>query len=169
MKSLFLYPTIAFGAYKKFDRAGTTWAQAQQRCNDLGANLVTFESESEFELFSSWLGETTEAYWIGYRDDHGDVVTYDNTPAGFTTFSEGEPNNKMGPENCIRLRFGAMNDALCEIYWAGPKKQNIGMGYICEGDFAFTPAAPSAEDSNIRDLQPAFTEYISITISLPMV
>ena len=27
-----------------------------------------------------------------------------------------------------------MNDALCEIYWVGPKKHNIGMGYICEGD-----------------------------------
>ena len=25
-----------------------------------------------------------------------------------------------------------MNDALCEISWAGPKKRNIKMGYICE-------------------------------------
>ena len=25
-----------------------------------------------------------------------------------------------------------MNDALCELTWAGPKKQNIKMGYICE-------------------------------------
>lgn len=32
------------------------------------------------------------------------------------------------------MRFGLMNDALCEIYWVGPKKHNIGMGYICEGD-----------------------------------
>ena len=35
---------------------------------------------------------------------------------------------------CSRLRFGLMNDALCEIYWVGPKKHNIGMGYICEGN-----------------------------------
>ena len=27
---------------------------------------------------------------------------------------------------------GTMNDALCELTWAGPKKQNIKMGYICE-------------------------------------
>jgi len=32
---------------------------------------------------------------------------------------------------------GLLNDALCEIYWAGPKKHNIGMGYICENDEPF--------------------------------
>ena len=62
-----------------------------------------------------------------------------------------------------------MNDALCEIYWAGPKKQNIGMGYVCEGDFSFTPSAPVAEESNVRDLQPESAEYMTITITLPMV
>ena len=38
----------------------------------------------------------------------------------------------------LRMRFGTLNDALCEIYWAGPKKQNIGMGYICENDEPFS-------------------------------
>ena len=39
-----------------------------------------------------------------------------------------------GSKTFSRMRFGLMNDALCEIYWVGPKKHNIGMGYICEGD-----------------------------------
>jgi len=39
-----------------------------------------------------------------------------------------------GSNEISRMRFGLMNDALCEIYWVGPKKHNIGMGYICEGD-----------------------------------
>lgn len=38
-----------------------------------------------------------DAYWTGYRDDHGVVE-----PAGYTRFLEGEPNNKMGNEACIR-------------------------------------------------------------------
>ena len=40
---------------------------------------------------------------------------------------------KKGAEDCVRMKSdGTMNDALCELTWAGPKKQNIKMGYICE-------------------------------------
>ena len=40
---------------------------------------------------------------------------------------------KKGAEDCVRLKSdGTMNDALCELTWAGPKKQNIKMGFICE-------------------------------------
>ena len=45
----------------------------------------------------------------------------------------------MGEEECIRIRWSlsaeqqfAMNDAPCSLYWAGPKKANVGMGYICQ-------------------------------------
>ena len=49
-------------------------------------------------------------------------------------FLQNSIEKNMTKNSIVRLRFGMMNDALCEIYWAGPKKQNIGMGYICEGD-----------------------------------
>ena len=40
---------------------------------------------------------------------------------------------KKGAEDCVRMKSdGTMNDANCEFTWAGPKKQNIKMGYICE-------------------------------------
>jgi len=55
----------------------------------------------------------------------------------------------MGNEACIRMRFGTLNDALCEIYWAGPKKQNIGMGYICEND------EPFSLDKSLSPVEPA--------------
>ena len=33
---------------------------------------------------------------------------------------------KKGAEDCVRMKSdGTMNDALCELTWAGPKKQNI--------------------------------------------
>jgi len=50
----------------------------------------------------------------------------------------------------FRLRFGLMNDALCEIYWVGPKKHNIGMGYICEGDVESD--VESSDESGVRGL-----------------
>ena len=54
-----------------------------------------------------------------------------------------------------------MNDALCEIYWAGPKKQNIGMGYVCKGNFQKETSLP------VRAL--SGPEYISFSVTLPMV
>jgi hypothetical protein len=102
MKTSIFLPAVAFGAYKKFDRAGLTWPESQRECEKIGTNLVSFDSEAEFTDFSAWLGESTEGYWIGYRDDHGDVVNVYGSPAGYTNFKEGEPNNKMGAENCIR-------------------------------------------------------------------
>merc|ERR1712176_947150 len=92
---------------------------------------------AEWNLVQQWLGETTDAFWVGYRDDDGTVVSTTGQTGLYTRFLEGEPNNKMGNEACIRMRFGLLNDALCEIYWAGPKKHNIGMGYICENDEPF--------------------------------
>ena len=40
---------------------------------------------------------------------------------------------EKGAEDCVRMKAdGTMNDALCDLTWAGPKRQNIKMGYICE-------------------------------------
>ena len=64
--------------------------------------LVTFDDAAEYDLVQKWLGETTDAYWIGYRDDHGVVLTADGEPGFYTRWVEGEPNNKMGNEACIR-------------------------------------------------------------------
>jgi hypothetical protein len=55
-----------------------------------------------------------------------------------------------------------MNDALCEMTWAGPKKQNIGMGYICEGDFE------SAGNERAIEVDES-AEFISLQIVLPKV
>ena len=97
--------------YVKFERAGYNWAQADAACKAAGMELVTFDDAAEYDLVQHWLGETTggrrefepyhlknlDAFWTGYRDDHGVVE-----PAGYTRFLEGEPNNKMGNEACIR-------------------------------------------------------------------
>jgi len=44
-----------------------------------------------------------------------------------------------GDEQCVRARFNAdsernltMNDYGCLVDWAGPKKANVGMGFVCK-------------------------------------
>lgn len=145
MKRASILSLIGSGSagYFKVDRAGLTWSGANDACKAKGLNLVTFDDEAEYKEVMAFIGDSTAGYWTGFRDDHGTVE-----PAGYHPFAEGEPNNKVGDEFCIRLRFGLMNDALCEIYWVGPKKQKIGMGYICEGDVE----SESSDESGVRGL-----------------
>merc|ERR1712021_105318 len=138
MKSGLILAASASAGYVKFERAGFDWGKANAACKSAGMELVTFDDAAEWNLVQQWLGETTDAFWVGYRDDDGIVVSTTGQTGLYTLFKEDEPNNKMGNEACIRMRFGTLNDALCEIYWAGPKKQNIGMGYICENDEPFS-------------------------------
>lgn len=44
----------------------------------------------------------------------------------------GEPNDTKGEEQCVRMKDGKFNDALCRLDRTGGKKWGIGMGYICE-------------------------------------
>ena len=64
--------------------------------------LVTFQDENEWNLVQQWLGETTDAFWVGYRDNDGTVRDAHGNEGLYTLFKEGEPNNKMGNEACIR-------------------------------------------------------------------
>lgn len=88
--------------YVKFERAGFDWGQANAACIDMGMELVTFDDANEWNLVQQWLGETTDAFWVGYRDDEGTVVSVSGQEGLYTLFKEGEPNNKMGNEACIR-------------------------------------------------------------------
>lgn len=133
--------------YKIIHQEGVTWQEAQEGCQSIGADLVTFDTEDEFEKVKKMVSEISDsdAYWIGYRDDDEILKTSNGKLAKdwvHSYFLEGEPNNKMGEENCIRMRWKAaaeeekdqftMNDAPCTLYWAGPKRANVGMSYICE-------------------------------------
>ena len=83
--------------YFKVDRAGVTWSGANDACKAKGLNLVTFDDEAEYNEVMAFIGDSTDGYWTGFRDDHGTVE-----PAGYHPFAEGEPNNKIGDEFCIR-------------------------------------------------------------------
>lgn len=83
--------------YFKVDRAGVTWSGANDACRAKGLNLVTFDDEAEYNEVMAFIGDSTDGYWTGFRDDHGTVE-----PAGYHPFAEGEPNNKIGDEFCIR-------------------------------------------------------------------
>merc|ERR1712050_379900 len=88
------------------------------------------------------------AYWTGYREYSGKAETVFGTEIlpkedGYTISIplpwdrksnpvSPEPNDWLGAEECVRMRNGKMNDAICSRTWTGAKNANINMGYICE-------------------------------------
>ena len=48
-----------------------------------------------------------------------------------------EPNSK--DEECVRMRRGKMNDAVCTRTWSGAMRDNVGMGYVCERHASLVP------------------------------
>merc|ERR1712050_499580 len=88
------------------------------------------------------------AYWTGYREYSGKAETVFGTEIlpkedGYTISIplpwdrksnpvSPEPNDWLGAEECVRMRNGVMNDAICSRTWTGAKNANINMGYICE-------------------------------------
>ena len=67
----------------------------------------------------------------------------------------------------LRFRFGEMNDALCEIYWAGPKKQNIGMGFVCQGNFEEENSLDSDERSLVIDNTTMYKKFDRAGLTWP--
>ena len=85
------------------------------------------------------------AWWVGYNEDDYEVTTINgrNINDGLlnwfgslnwasTNPETPEPNDKLGKETCVRMKEGYFNDAMCYVKHQGPKRKNVGMGYICE-------------------------------------
>lgn len=102
-----------------------TWETAVNKCRSIGGELVTFQSEDQFELVKMHLDENT-SYWTSLNDNgrkKGDFVSIHSKPA-YTNWGYGEPNNTNPPEKCVELRHEInhlMNDEGC----------NTECGYIC--------------------------------------
>ena len=61
-----------------------------------------------------------------------------------------EPNSK--DEECVRMRRGKMNDAVCTRTWSGAMRDNVGMGYVCERHASLVPTQAPKEMTNAARL-----------------
>ena len=129
------------GHYYKVFNDGLTWAQAKQRCEEIGGHLVTITSNIEQAVVQGLLSKqgTKGYYWtsgIRNSDDSwswttGEKFTYSN-------WGKGEPNNGVGNEDTVTLyRSGIWNDSPAEGISDIPnlafyKVENS--GFICEWD-----------------------------------
>lgn len=53
--------------------------------------------------------------------------------------SNPEPNDNGGVEECVRMKGGLFNDAFCYLTHTSSRRDQIGMGYICENHSVNNP------------------------------
>ncbi|RVE65935.1 hypothetical protein OJAV_G00121150 [Oryzias javanicus] len=116
-----------------------TWQDAQSKCRDLGAELVSIMSMKEQSWVESYLYMATNNLWTGLNDllVPGMFTWSDNFEVTFTYWAPGEPNNHNGfSEDCVEMLYetGRWNDKSCSEL----------NNYICKKPKAHYPA-PSVQ------------------------
>lgn len=115
-----------------------TWHDAQQRCEDLGGELLIIDDEQENDYIMSHQphvgGEFQNLFWIGLSDEEseGDFVWVDGTDVEWTNWSPGQPDNANDAEHCVHMwtgfldadQPGTWNDERCD-------KPNVD-AWVCE-------------------------------------
>ena len=104
---------LTFGAHRYVvTPSAVSWEDAEAFAQSVGGHLVTIDSSFENE----WVRRHFSAYgtvWIGFTDksSEGNWVWSDGSPAKYTHWNPGEPNNSGGNENYgVLYTSGAWND-----------------------------------------------------------
>lgn len=109
--------TNAGNSHLYYFLSANTWSNAQLEAAGLGGHLATIQNDQE----QDWVFSTFNPYasglgiWIGLqRVGNTDVFQWiTGEPLNYTQWSEGEPNNNLGGENCAEMlpsRAGKWND-----------------------------------------------------------
>jgi hypothetical protein len=93
------------------------WRDAKDDCTDLGAVLISIESEEENTYIAEQANSIVEGkWWIGLNDrDTEDSFEWDEgVDVVYEAWNDGEPNN-YNNEDCIEMysSTGVWNDARC--------------------------------------------------------
>ena len=136
------------------DEGIITQGAARGHCQNIGAgwDLVVISGSNEYEFLKQTIDDNCWghlAFWVGFTEtgelaapgDVGELKTiFGKDPEWKLKWAsdsdygvnQNEPNNQKGVEDCVRMKDGLLNDAVCNDGWTGVKKNGIGMGFVCE-------------------------------------
>ncbi|XP_058251508.1 lactose-binding lectin l-2-like [Hemibagrus wyckioides] len=98
------------------------WTSAEKHCLDLGANLVSINSEDEYQMVKALIrahDHKENPTWIGLTNcvETHNWFWSDGTELTFTKWNPDEPNNFESRECCVHMNFSVFmnwNDIPCE-------------------------------------------------------
>ena len=85
------------------------WLDAQARCANEHANLLTIESQEEQDFFTNIVrDQPSHGFWIGLNDrsKEGNFVWENGSPVNFKKWKSGEPNDLYRVEDCVSMHGG---------------------------------------------------------------
>ncbi|KAM9335352.1 type-2 ice-structuring protein-like [Symphorus nematophorus] len=90
----------------RFVPRAMTWAQAEENCQSMRANLASIHSLKEYSQIQSLTDVET---WIGGSDaQEGNLWFWtDGRRFNYNNWCTGEPNEAKGNQHCIRINFSA--------------------------------------------------------------
>ncbi|XP_070569367.1 perlucin-like protein [Ptychodera flava] len=103
-----------------------TYDEARTICDGMSSDLAIVDDADE-NLFLEQFTQGSYSIWIGLSDaaEEGNWVWVDNSGISYTNWSDGEPNNSGGDENCAHIldnKDGKWNDSHCSDL----------RGFVCE-------------------------------------
>lgn len=102
------------------------WHSAEADCTLQGGHLVSIHSLAEYQTITAQTDSLQMGdFWIGFNDEmlEGKFVWADGTPANFSLWNAGEPNDYGMTEDCTEAYAGGnWNDLDC----------NAGLRYVCK-------------------------------------
>ena len=112
--------------------SATSWSGAEAFAVQLGGHLVSINSQAEQDFVWSTFGQlggVDRRVWIGFTDNgtEGAFGWSDGTPAKYTNWNPGEPNNSGGVEDCAGVNFGDWG------YWNDYDCASA-LPFVCEAD-----------------------------------
>ncbi|XP_016997353.2 C-type lectin 37Da [Drosophila takahashii] len=124
--------------YYFFGTESLNWFEAYEKCRELDSELVTFETDQEFDVVAAYLmaNDSRQNYWTSGND-----LAKTGTHKWFTSgqristlrWASGQPDNAGSREHCIHLGFiygnsqkFELNDRPCH------QDSNSLFKYICE-------------------------------------
>jgi len=97
---------------------------ARESCPRNGGELASIHSQAENDFVTQAAFARKQTRWfLGARDwpEEGEFVWQDGTPFDYSNWSEGEPNDNAGAEDCVifgQRNSPQWNDVYCGVYTA---------------------------------------------------
>ncbi|XP_065660552.1 myoblast growth factor receptor egl-15-like isoform X2 [Hydra vulgaris] len=140
------------------------WNDSLSSCQKYGGNLLSISDEAENSFILNFIKNDSfkeKHFWIGLYALQRTFVWSDNTSSEFSSWSDGQPDNSNGTQDCVVISRNGWNDRTCALNY----------GFICKVKkvsllkLASNQISPQASDNRNKVVVPVLvTLFVLLSI-----